>query len=47
MTQTGVYNGKVMEENPLWFEMTIVDGRIFSTEFEKINVEIEEGQNVL
>lgn len=38
MTQTGVYNGKVMEENPLWFEMTIVDGRIFSTEFEKINV---------
>lgn len=47
MTQTGVYNGKVMEENPLWFEMTIVDGRIFPTEFEKINVEIEEGQNVL
>ncbi len=47
MTQTGVYNGKVMEENPLWFEMTIADGRIFFTEFEKINVEIEEGQNVL
>lgn len=42
ITQFGVWNGKIIEKNPLWSELFGEDEWVFSTEFEKINVEVEE-----
>lgn len=43
MTQVGTCSPKIVEKNPFWSEINILDISIFSTDFEKINAEIMEG----